>query len=242
MLDVASVTAEQQPTALWAASALLALAREEASGRRPRRLLEAELATWSRFRGRLGPAALLELLFEDAAVTQPEPFATPSAIGSPRPVSRLPEDVIEGWLNQVGNLDLTAPASEYITAQAKFLGLPSRMAKAELHRMRPHHKVLEVPGTGGQLAHHILVTQPELHLRDSFIIACATWQERTLAGLVAVDRGASGDLPILLDPKLEAARTRGPFDYVVGLAPEKGGAFAKSALQSLFPSATVLLV
>ena len=49
-----------------AEAALQALAREEARGRRPLRLLEQDRATWTGFRSRLGGAALAELLLEDA--------------------------------------------------------------------------------------------------------------------------------------------------------------------------------
>src|SRR3712207_8072455 len=57
-----------------------------------------------------------------------------------------------------------------------------------------------------------------------FRSACASWQERLLAGLVALELGVGGVLPILEDPTLEQVRQRLPTpDFVLGLSPEKGG-------------------
>ena len=241
-LPLRPVPAPVASTATFAAAALHALAREEASGRRPKRFLEPSHATWQRFRGRLGPIDLLELLLEDAAVTQPAGFDAATLLGAEAKLAELPEPLVTAWLDSLPSLSLTAPSPDYVAAQAKLLGLPTRLAKADLHKVKPHHRVLEVPGTGGQLAHHLVQSNPEVYFRDVFTVACGSWQERALAGLVAVECGASGELPILFDPKLEAARGRGPFDFVVGLDPDKGGFFAKPALETWFPHATVLLV
>src|SRR6266852_4989490 len=81
-LDVADLTNEQRPTGVWAAALLHALARDEAAGRRPQRLTEPKLDTWSRFRGRLTSAGFVALLFEDAAVIHHVPFDS-SALGGP---------------------------------------------------------------------------------------------------------------------------------------------------------------
>jgi len=49
-LDLAALTSHQRPTGAWAAALLRALARDEVAGRRPVRLTEPQLATWTRFR------------------------------------------------------------------------------------------------------------------------------------------------------------------------------------------------
>ncbi|MBK6520461.1 MAG: hypothetical protein IPG04_41640 [Polyangiaceae bacterium] len=114
--------------------------------------------------------------------------------------------------------------------------------------MKPHQKVLELPGTGGQLGHHLVSTQPDITLQDNVVIACSTWQELTLAGIVALERGAPHSE--LIRP-VEAAELklpdhplrRRPFDFVVGLHPDKGGLYrAEDQLAIWFPSATLLLV
>jgi hypothetical protein len=103
--------------------------------------------------------------------------------------------------------------------------------------------VLELPGTGGRLAAYVAETQPGIFLKDVFTIACATWQERMLAGLVAVGLGVVGDVRIAMDPDLALARrAEGGFTHVFGLRPEKGGLFAADQLQGWFHEATLVLV
>jgi hypothetical protein len=139
----------------FSASLLHALARDEAAGRRRPRLTEPKLDSWTRFRGRLGSVDLVTLLFEDAAVLHRIPFDPEALGGSLRP-SRLPEWVTDGWLQSIGSLRLTEAAADYTPGQARLLGLPTGMARTDLHAVKAHQKVLELPGTGGQLAQRSL--------------------------------------------------------------------------------------
>ncbi len=229
--------------ALYLATALHALAREEQAGRRTRRLLDPGLATWQRFRGRLGPRDLAELLLEDAAVTQPQPFDAATVLGRDDPFRGLPDSEVERWMREAASF---APASlaEELDAHAARLGLlKARPAYSELHQLQTHHRALELPGSGGRLAAHIVETQPEIFLKDVFTIACATWQERMLAGLVAVGLGVVGDVRIAMDADLALARrAEGGFTHVFGLRPEKGGRFAADQLEGWFHEATIVLV
>lgn len=236
----------KQVTETWASALLLALARDEAAGRRPPRLTEPRLATWTRFRGRLTDADFVLLLFEDAAVVHPVPF-DPASMGDSIDVDRYSESVAKGQLHAIRSLEPLSPA-EYVVEQARRLGLPTRLGRSDLHVIRPHHRVLELPGTGGQLAHHVVSSQRQLVIQDGFTIACASWRELTLAGVVALDLGAphsefivgveAGDLG---DPR-HALRQRS-FDYVLGLDPEKGGAYRiQEELAIWFPTAKILLV
>ncbi len=230
--------------ATYLASALHALAREEQAGRRPRRLLEPNLATWQRFRGRLGPRDLAELLLEDAAVTQPQPFDATSLLGRADPFRGVPDDVIDGWLRDVASLPASASSVDDLDAHAARLGLlAARPTYRELHKLQSHHRVLELPGSGGRLAAHVVQSQPEISLKDVFTIACATWQERMLAGLVAVGLGIVGDVRIEMDVDLaQARRAEGGFTHVFGLRPDKGGLFSADALAGWFHAATIVLV
>lgn len=227
----------------YAAATLLALAREEHAGRRDKRLLEPGQATWNLFRGRLGHRALLELLLEDAAVRQPFPFDAARALGRDGALADLPDATVTAWIDELSRIDLANPPADYIASQAKLLGVSTRGAKADLHRVKPFHRVLELPGSGGQLAHHIASNQPELVFRDVFTVACATRSEWLLAGLAAVEQKAEGsELAIKMEASLDAFRGQ-PFDYVIGLAPDKGGLFTKAAVAAIAPpSATILLV
>ena len=233
----------QAPAAVYLATALYALAREEHAGRRTKRLLEPDHATWQRFRGRMGPVDLAELLLEDAAVTQPEPFAAAAVLGDERPFAAIPEGLVGDWLAELPKLPLDFNDREYIEDQAKRLGLKARPAFSELRKLQPHHRVLELPGTGGRLAAHVLQTQAGLSFKDVFTVACSSWQERTLAGVIAANLGVIGEVRIMVDPSLEKARTvEGGFTHVFGLLPDKGGPFDAHTLEGWFPSATIVLV
>lgn len=246
-LEITALSTEQRPTGAWAASLLHALARDEAAGRRPARLTEPRLATWTRFRGRLGPADLIALLFEDAAVLHKIPF-DPAELGGPLALGALPDTLAEEWLRALPTLDLQAASADYILGQARLLGLPTRLARSELHMVKPHQRVLELPGTGGQLAHHIVSTQTGLTLQDNFTVACGSWEELTLAGIVGLDRGAPHtrfalkvELEQLREPEHELRKRS--FDFVVGLDPEKGGLFRiEDQLAIWFSGAKVVLV
>ena len=246
-LDLAALTSHQRPTGAWAAALLRALARDEVAGRRPVRLTEPQLATWTRFRGRLTATDLVALLFEDAAVLHRVPF-DPAALGDAVRLTQLPPEVAATWLTTLDTTDLAAPSADYITEQARLLGLPTRMARSELHVVKSHQKVLELPGTGGQLAHHLVRSQRDVTLQDNFTLACSTWQELTLAGVVALDLGAPNTdfITKLADNDLRDAthplRQRS-FDFVIGLHPDKGGLFrAADQLAIWFPTAKLLLV
>lgn len=226
---------------------LHALARDEAAGRRSPRLTEPRLETWRRFRGRLETNDLAALLFEDASVIHPVPFDA-STLGGPLHLDQLPSSFVDGWIAALPSTDLKGASADYILEQAKALGLPTRMARSDLHVVKAHQKVLELPGTGGQLAHHLVSSQRDLTLHENFVVACSSWQELTLAGIVGLDLGAphsdfasrtdAEDLRSVAHPLRQ--RT---FDFVIGLHPDKGGLFrVEDQLAIWFPSAKVLLV
>jgi hypothetical protein len=234
-------------TAAWAAALLTALARDEAAGRRPLRLTEPGLATWARFRGRLGARDLVALLFEDAAVLHRLPF-DPSLLGAPLSLERLSEADAAALLAALPSLDLSAPSAEYVAEQARLLGLPSRLGRSELHVVKPHQRVLELPGTGGQVAHHLVSSQGDLTLRANFLVACASWPERALAGVVGLDLGAP-DSEFVVPVEVGSLRDdshplrKRAFDFVVGLHPDKGGLYrVEEQLALWFSGAKILLV
>ncbi len=245
--DVSGLTDAERPSGVWAASLLHAIARDEAAGRRRPALTEPRLDTWTRFRGRLSSVDLVSLLFEDAAVLHRVPF-DPDALGESLRPERVPEPVTDAWLKSIEALQLDAPGPEYVLEQARLLGLPTRMARSELHVVKEHQKVLELPGTGGQLAHHLVSSQKDLKLQDNFAVACGSWQELTLAGVVALELGAPRSDFITRADAADLKNADHPlrqrsFDFVVGLHPDKGGAFrAENQLAIWFPTARVLLV
>lgn len=238
---------ELRATVSYAAALVHALGRDEAAGRRPARLIEPGMRTWERFRGRLNPADLVGLLFEDAAVLHPVPF-DPDRVGGGLRLAALPAPIAGSWLRELADLDLAAPSADYLVEQARLLGLPTRMGRSDLHVVKAHHKVLELPGTGGQLGHHLALNNPDVTLHDNVTVACGSWQELTLAGIAALDLAAPhtrfavrADHRELRDPE-HPIRGR-HFDFVVGLDPDKGGLFrVQDQLAPWFPGAKVLLV
>ncbi|MCA9674837.1 MAG: hypothetical protein KC464_07350 [Myxococcales bacterium] len=232
----------------YARALLHALARDEAAGRRTPRLTEAGLATWQRFRGRLGAADLLRLLAEDAAVGYPIPFDLRTHAAE-LDLARVDDDLVEAWLRDLPSLDLAQPGPAYLEDQAKRLGVPSRLARTELHQVKQHQKVLELPGTGGQLSYHIVTTQDEPTLQVNCTIACGDWRELALAGIAALDAGAPPDADFIVPATAaELASDQHPlrqkrFDFVVGLRPDKGGKFAVADQLALwFHGARIVLV
>lgn len=247
LVDLAPLAGDQRAAGAWTAALLHALARDEAAGRRPRRLTEPNLATWTRFRGRLTATDFVALVFEDAAVLHRVPFDR-EAVDAPSNQGQLSPDTISAWLTALADADLTAASADYVLEQAKLLGLPTRIARSELHVVKSHHKLLELPGTGGQLAHHLVRAQRDVTLQDNFTIACTTWQELTLAGVVALDLVAphTDFIPRIGDDDLRRPdhplRQRS-FDFVLGLHPDKGGLYqAQDQLAVWFPTAKILLV
>lgn len=242
--------------ATYALATLHALAREEAAGRRPRRLLETDLATWRQFRGQLDHADLLELLLEDAAVSQPFAFDSAALLGAEASgIGKLGDARVADWISALGGLDTPntpdridseEPPDDYIAAQARRLDVPTRLARSELHRgIKAHHSVLELPGTGGQLAHFLTRQVEEIDLQDVFTIAWDGWADRTLAGLVAVEHGLTGSAPVCAERGIDGlVQANARFDYVIGALPERSGqdGFAPDPLQAAFPNATILLV
>jgi hypothetical protein len=235
-------------------TALLSLAREEQQGRpKQRRLLEPELATWQRFRGRLGLADFVDLLLQDASIARPYLFSPSGIPGLRFSWQEILPEQLQALLESVARQALamqipelpearTSESIEYIQGQARRLGLPSKMARSDLPRgLKPQHRVLELPGTGGQLAHYLARELPELKFHEVFTLAASNWQEWTLAGVVAVESGVLDPIQLEHVPALEALRGQ-DFDFVLGILPEKGGTFPLSALQEFFPHARVYLV
>ncbi len=238
-------TAPQHRTlAAYAAAILHALARDEHAGRRPPRLTEDGLATWQRFRHLLGPRHFLELLAEDAAVGHSVPFEAHALLDGPG-LESLDDQLVGKWIEALPELDLDADSVAYIQAQARLLGIGDRMARADLHKVQAHHKVLELPGSGGQLSHY-LAYRDGIYIQDAVSIACKDNSELILAGLVAVELGAPDARAFAgVDPELREARQdtrRTSFHYVVGRPPDKGGLYKKERLLEIFPTATVILV
>lgn len=249
-----ATTVSSSPVLVYLEAVLLSLAREERHGRpKQKRLLDPEFATWKRFRGRLDFVDFAEMLLQDASVARPYLYSPTQVTGLDFTWTAVDAEQLEALLGRVVaqaaamNIPATdeaglAESVDYIQGQARRLGIPSKMARSELPRgIKPQHRVLELPGTGGQLAHYTARVLPEVNIREVFTVAVANWQEWTLGGIVAVESGVIGDAPLHLSPALDRWRSS-PFDFVMGLHPDRGGTFTPSSLEQSFPHAKIVLV
>ncbi len=236
-----------QLAATWAGAVLRALARDEAAGRRPLRLTEPGQATWRRFRGRLGSADLFRLLAEDGAVGHPVPFS-PARLGQALWIDQVDDSTVEQFLEELPSIDLGQTGTAYLDDQARRLGVPSRLARSELHQVKLHQKVLELPGSGGLLSHYLVTTQQGLSLQQNCTIACDGAAELALAGIAALDLGApNSDFVVAVSPddlkNADHPLRKQRFDFVVGLHPDKGGKLSTAdQLAMWFHGAKVVLV
>ena len=221
---------------------LNALARRERAGRAPLRLLEPGLATWEQLRGNLGLPHLLQLLAEDAAVRFPLPADLGRVFGAPVDLGKVPNPTVYSWLQALpAVLDLSR--TDAIVDYAKALGLPSRIPDPK-RTIQADKRVLELPGTGGQIVARALADGPA-HIHTNATVLTSSWADRAMAGLVAMELDAPNVDFAVEDPTLAWAtepEQRNRFDLVFGLSPERGGGWDRAALEGRFPAATVVLV
>ena len=226
---------------------VFALACREHQRRASARLTEHRQQTWQAFRGNLDYPHLVALLAEDAAVRFPLPADVNTVIGAGTnlQLSELSSATVVHWLNQLSPDRLDAPATAALASMATALDLPHRYAGANLHKLQSATRVVELPGTGGQLVARALERSPEAVLHVNATVLTSTWADRAMAGFVAMEFDAPHQSFIQDDPDLTwatAPAQRNRFDLVFGLLPDKGGNYAQDDLQLRFPAATIVLV
>ena len=212
---------------VFASVAAIALVRAEVAGRLPLRFTRSGPQLWEAFRNQLGLTDLLDLVVRDAAEAMPQAFALhrlwPEASGDE--LRDLSPDQIGKWVDRGKGL-AEQSTDDYLRAQAQALdvGPPPAESLKRLPVPEAHHHVLELPGSGGWLAYH-LASRPHtaVYYWENFTIACGTWQEQLLAGLIAFELGAPSrqELPIVRDPTLARVLNGDvAFDWIVGLREE----------------------
>lgn len=203
------------------AVATFALARAECAGHVPERFTGDGAKRWDQFANELTKADLLDLAIQDSASAYPIPFGLRQTLAGYEndDLGLEPEAAHKVIREAVSTAD--SSQDDYLRAQAKRLAIKliSEEALSLLPVPEPHHTVLELPGTGGWLSYYI-VTRPDsdVYLWENFVIACASWQEVMLAGLIAFELNAPPhkELPITQDEFLQEVLEDNRYDWIVG--------------------------
>jgi len=200
------------PALSWTLGSIARL--ERPGGVRPPRLTEPDLVKWTRFRRKLGWSDFIALLHQDLAEPFPVPFDL--ARWSDDPLHGLAESDAEALVREAATPTPDEPLV-YLRSAARALGLPDGGAIAQLPRVQPHQRALELPGAAGRVAAHQVLTHGDLAFHDQFTFVADTDAERVLVGLAAVELRANP--PTVLTSAQLADQLAGgaSFDRVFGL-------------------------
>ena len=157
---------------------------ERRGGLRSPRLTEPGHAKWHRMRRRLDWMDFVELLHEDLASAFPHPFDLSRWESSP--LAGLTPKLAEDLVTEAAQPDETDSVS-FLRATARALGLPLGGSFADLPRVQPHHKVLELPGSGGRIAFQQAQAHTDLALHEQFTFVADTDAERLVIGVASVE-------------------------------------------------------
>jgi len=225
-----------------------ALVRAEVAGRLPPRFTRSGPQLWAAFRNELTEADLLDLAVRDLAVAMPQFFALdqlwPEASGDELQAIS-PAEAAQCITEATAQAD--QPKGAYLQAQAQALSirLPSTESRNILPHPEAHHRILELTGTGGWLA-YTMASHPDatVYYWENFTVACGTWQELLLAGLIAFELGAPTrrELPVILDPTLARVLNGDvAFDWIIGIR-EENQSRAEALCSFLKPEGQVVLL
>lgn len=195
---------------------LRSIARLEVAGVRDPRLTEPDHARWHRFRRKLGWRAFVELLHEDLAGAFPVPFDLTR--WSESPLLDLTESEAEQLIaDAVRSVATPAEPAVFLRDCARTLSLPASGTLSDLTKVQPHHRVLELPGSGGRLAAALCIGGSGLAFHAQFTFVADSTAEHVAIGLAAVELRAN-EPRILTVEALRAAKAAGEsFDRVFGL-------------------------
>jgi hypothetical protein len=227
------------PAALLAAT-LSSIARLEVTGEprvREPRLTEPDHARWQRFRRNLGWRAFIEILHEDLAGAFPVPFDLTRWPDNPLQDRDLTEDLAERLIADAAR-SVSSPLAEtplFLRECARALGLPAAGNLSDLTKVQPHHRILELPGSGGRLAAALCAANAGLVFHTQLTFVAASTAEHVAIGLAAVELRANEPRILTIDA-LRAAKGE-TFDRVFGL---RDSPLAVELAGSLFPDARLV--
>jgi len=194
---------------------LESLARLERAGRPARpRLTDPEWTAWRHFRRKLGFPEFIQLLCEDAALAFPVPFDF--SRWHHNPLAGLRESEAEGLVRQAAAAS-DEDAAGFLRAAARAIGRQSGGKLADLPRIQPYQRTLELPGTSGRAALSLCLKYPDLAFDQTFTFVADSDADVVLIGLAAIEL-RSNPPQVLSRAELYAAIRAGAlFDRVIGL-------------------------
>lgn len=192
---------------------LRAIARLERRGDvRGPRLTEPDLLRWNRVRRQLGAADFIALLHEDLAGPFPTPFDLDRWQRDPR--VGLGESKARELIAAAIAEDEAAPAA-FLRQACRALGLPAGGDIADLPKVQPHQRALELPGTGGRVALRQALDHGVAIDRNVDFVA-DTDAERLAIGLAVVEVRANA--PTIWSSAASIDRADRPrYDHVFGV-------------------------
>jgi hypothetical protein len=196
---------------------LRSIARLEVAKVREPRLTESDHARWHRFRRKLGWSAFIEILHEDLAGAFPIPFDL--ARWPTSPLSSLTEAEAEQLIADAARSIATpVDSTAFLQECARSLGLSTSSGTLSgLPKLQPHHRILELPGSGGLLAAALCVESSGLAFNAQFTFVAETTAEHVAIGLAAVELRANEPRILTADALRAALKGGETFDRVFGL-------------------------
>lgn len=178
---------------------------------RPARLTEPDHERWHRVRRKLGWVAFIELLHEDLA----EPFPTAFALDrwSEPPTTALDERAALALIDDAARPD-DADRLAFLRNACRGLGLMDGGNIAALPKVQTHQRALELPGCGGRIAAHQVITNTGLSFHEHFTFVADSDAERVAIGLAAAELRAN---PPTIITQAELRARRPSFDHVFGI-------------------------
>jgi hypothetical protein len=184
---------------------LRAIARMERRGDiRGPRLTELGHERWHRVAGALGYVDFIRLLHEDLAVAFPIGFDLAAWSGSPW--AGIDDERARAWVTEASQVDTQSPQS-FLRQACLALGLPSAGSVSKHQKVQAHHRVVELPGTGGRVGLQQAL-EHGVSLDRSFTFVVANDAERVAVGIAVLE--ARANPPAVWSPEtLEVEMARG---------------------------------
>lgn len=189
------------------------IARLERGGSslRPPRLTEPGHERWVRVRRKLGWVAFIELLHDDLAAQFPASFALDR--WSSRPTDGLDETAAKALIDEAMLAD-DSDKLTFLRLACRGLELGEGGNVAALPKVQTHQRALELPGCGGRVAAHQVLTHGGLSFHENFAFVADSDAERVAIGLAAAELRAN---PPTIFTAAELRAARPTFDHVFGI-------------------------